>query len=115
MKTLFITHDTKLDGVTLEEVMDTLGVKKHLTLEEKQKASIIEDINKNSRDIDEIKFGKGASRPIPAKTFDQLYDESIKTLVAIERGVKEHLSYVRYQAGLSGQIDPKSPIQGHDF
>lgn len=114
MKTLFITHNTKLDGVTLEEVMDALGVKKQLSLEEKQKASIIEDINKNSRDIDEIRF-KGVSRPIPTKTFDQLYDKSIKTLVAIERGVREHLTYVRYQAGLSGQIDPKSPIQGHDF
>lgn len=113
MKTLFISHDTKLDGVTLEEVMDQLGVKKQLTLQEKQKVSIIEDINDINHEIAKLK-GRRMGK-MPASIFDQLYDSPIKSLLELQRLHREAVSYERYQAGLSGQIDPRGPIQGEDF
>lgn len=113
MKTLFISHDTKLDGVKLEELMDVLGVKKQLTLEERQKVSIIEDIVSLNEEIAKIKRVKLSK--LSTATFDQLYGLSLKGLLELQRFHREAASYERYQAGLSGQIDPRGPIQGAEF
>jgi hypothetical protein len=48
MKHLFISHNDVLEGVTLEQVMDALEISA-LTITGRQKASIIDDINRANR------------------------------------------------------------------
>jgi hypothetical protein len=103
----FIAHNHELDKVTLEDVMNALGVKCSLNLEERQKCSLIEDINNASKALAGYETNK--VRNIPTTVFDTLYDMPVKELSLIYKGLNEKISYKRYQAGLNGQV------QGHDF
>lgn len=104
-----ISHDSQLDGVTLEEVLDTLGVKKNLTDVERMKVCIIEDINKMLVKINSIL--KMSESGLKSKDFDFLYDRSIEDLETLQEVVANDLMYLNYQHGLSGQ----ERLQGADF
>jgi len=104
-----ISHDSQLDGVTLEEVLDTLGVKKNLTDVERMKVCIIEDINKMLVKINSML--KMSESGLKSKDFDFLYDRSIKDLETLQEVVANDLMYINYQHGLSGQ----ERLQGADF
>lgn len=104
-----IAHDSQLNGVTLEEVLDALGVKKNLTDTEKTKVCIIEDINKLTQLINTM-YSRKPGR-LSESEFDELYDFSVEKLHLIQSDFKKQADWVRYQHGLSGQ----APIQGVDF
>jgi len=84
----------KPEGITIEDCMDALGVKKQLSDSEKERVCIIKDINSLASKLSKAKGGKGPYLS-PAE-FDHLYDLSIEQLGSIESTLSQQYELTVY-------------------
>jgi len=91
---IIIGTNFKKDGITLEEVMEALGVRKELSPESRQKIPVIRDLN----EMNKILLGHAGKKvdDISSKDFDTLYDMSISKLADIEHSASKRIAEHRY-------------------